>query len=107
MGTPDLTDERSLATIIYFLVSLVITLLGLVLIVFRPGPDSQSSTWAATGSALVAGGVASIGFGLLRYIDDANERKNRTRVENIRVELEQQFAAFRENLAAFAIDSAK
>lgn len=103
----DPTEEHSLSTIIYFLVALIVALVGLVLVLSHPGKGSQSSTMAAIGDSLLAGGVASIGFGLLRYIDDSAERRLREQVSGIQAELNKSFDVFQSKIEEFVISSAR
>jgi hypothetical protein len=104
MVTPP-PDERSLRTIIYFLVALVLALIGLLLIVLHP--KDQASTFVGIGTSVLAGAIASIGFGLLRYIDDASQRGFSRQLNLTRAELGQELCGLRESVDNFAIDTAK
>lgn len=102
----DPTDDRSLSTIVYFLVAVIVSLLGLVLLVSHIGSKNQSEALDSIGASLLAGGIASVGFGLLRYIDDTAERELKNQLNNMRTELEKQFDALRKAIANFAVDTA-
>lgn len=69
--------ERSRSTLIYFLLAAVISLVGVVLAGWGALTDDngqpRSATVVSIGTSLLAGGLASIGFGVLRHFDDRDE----------------------------------
>lgn len=99
-------DRLSLTTIVYFLIAIIISLIGLVLIAAPLGAKRPSPTAQSIGASLLAGGVASVGFGLLRYIDDAAENELRSEVEHSRSDLVSHFDTLRDGLIDFARRSA-
>src|SRR3954454_19013214 len=74
-------DARARSTFIYLLVSVILALVGLVLILLgAKSNDSTSETSQAVvsiGASVLAGGIASIGFVVLRFLDDSDARRLR------------------------------
>ena len=101
----DLTDRNLLSTVIYFLLGIIISLLGFVLLLVHVGSKDQSTVLASIGASLLAGGIASLGFGLLRYIDDSTGQKLQVEVSSKLGELEGRFEALRSNMVTFAAES--
>jgi hypothetical protein len=95
----------SQTTIIYFLVALVLVLVGVVGVIV-PG---ASKVLVAIGSSLIAGGLASIGFGVMRYLDDNSGRASTAaltaleqKVEAVAVELQSRWKRFSDEYAEIA-----
>ncbi|MFL6101370.1 MAG: hypothetical protein ACJ71T_15600 [Actinomycetales bacterium] len=75
-------EARNRSTIIYFLVSLLLALVGLILTVIgsrTQGGHQANTTLISVGTSLLAAGIASAGFGILRHFDDKDERAQQQR----------------------------
>lgn len=99
------TDRNLLSTIIYFLLSIIISLLGLVLLLVHVGSKNQSTVLASVGASLLAGGIASLGFGVLRYIDDRTGQNLQVEIAGKVSELEERFEALRSSMGMFAAET--
>jgi hypothetical protein len=100
-----MSERNLLGTVTYFLLSIIISLIGLLLLVIHVGSNNQSTVIASIGASLLAGGIASLGFGLLRYIDDSSGQKLQVEVDRRLARVEAQFTVLQTGVGQFGVEA--
>lgn len=88
-------------TVIYALVSLVLVLGGIIVVL-----NYRTEVGAAIGASIVAGGLASLSFSIIRYFDDKDAVRLRLREEEKYVELREGIEALAKAVQSLRLDDA-